>query len=311
MDYKTFLESIKIAVQKKLGVEYQVTLNQILKNNGILLDGLSITSFTAPSSPTIFMNAYYGEIENGLSLSSIAEQILLLYEEQAQLPIGLNEKLQNFNSIKDTITFKLINSRANELLLSNVPYFDFLDLAVVFYLLVSEDEYGQMTALIHDEHLRLWNVDKEILLKLAEQNTPLLLPAKIERIESALAEIQDMSENDLTFLEHTPMYLYVLSNKSGINGASCLLYKDILKNFAEQEGDDLIILPSSIHEVLLTPEKKAFPYEDLNTMISLINESDVPVEERLSDHIYHYSREQNCITIPFNFSESDETGNPQ
>ncbi|MFQ9703524.1 MAG: DUF5688 family protein [Enterocloster clostridioformis] len=31
----------------------------------------------------------------------------------------------------------------------------------------------------------------------------------------------------------TPAPFYVLSNRSGINGAACLLHEDVLKNFAE------------------------------------------------------------------------------
>ena len=47
---------------------------------------------------------------------------------------------------------------------------------------------------------------------------------------------------------------YVLTNIQGINGAVCLLYPQVLKNFAEEAGRDIIILPSSIHEVLLLPD---------------------------------------------------------
>lgn len=40
--------------------------------------------------------------------------------------------------------------------------------------------------------------------------------------------------------------LYVLTNSRGINGAACMLYPRVLKEFAESLGEDLIILPSSI-----------------------------------------------------------------
>ena len=311
MVYKTFLENIQASVQKELGEGAQVNLQQVLKNNGILLDGLSISSASSGFSPTIYLNAYYEEAENGLPLSVIAEQIVLMYEEQAFSPHELLLELKNFDDIKDKIVFKLLGTQDNELLLSGIPCYDFLDLSVVFYLILSEDVNGQMTSLIHNEHLELWNITKKELLKLAEHNTPLLLPPRILPIEDALTEIGGPEGGCIIFPDQPPVSLYVLTSRNGINGAACLLYKNILKNFAESMKDDLIILPSSIHEVLLTPCKCAFPCQELNEMVSLINHSDVPIEDRLSNHVYFYSRKQDCITIPSNSSAPSGKANPQ
>ena len=78
--------------------------------------------------------------------------------------------------MKDRIAYKLINAEDNAVLLSGVPHFRYLDLAVVFYIIVAESEEGQMTALIHDEHLNLWNITADDLSLLSEQNTGTLLP---------------------------------------------------------------------------------------------------------------------------------------
>ena len=110
--------------------------------------------------------------------------------------------------------------------------------------------------------------------------------------------------------------LYVLTNSRGINGAACILYPRVLKEFAESLGEDLIILPSSIHEVLLTPSSVSLPPEELNEMVQAINQSDVPAEDRLSDHIYYFSRIQGCLYLPPSstttlYSGADGTVNPQ
>lgn len=314
MIYETFLTSIHSMVQEKLYGKAEVSLRRVLKNNGLLLDGLSISSPASDFSPTVYLNSYYDEVEGGLPLPVIAEQILLLYEEEAALPSELADQLKDFEKIRERIAFKLINARENEVLLSEIPHYRYLDLAVVFYIIVAENEEGQMTALVHDEHLNLWNVTKEELSTLSEQNMEALLPCRITPIEDAIMELNDelKPEGDIALF---PVNLYVLTNERGINGASCLLYKDVLKNFANQVGDDLIILPSSIHEVLLTPAKEALSFKELNEMIFSINRSEVPAEDRLSDHFYRYSREQDCICLPSglssNFSESDEAMNPQ
>lgn len=311
MVYEKFLESIKSSVQQKLGTELQVMIHPIMKNNGNVFDGLSILSPASPFSPTVYLNAYYDEAERGLPLSVITEQIVLLYEEQTPLPESLSKELGDLDSVKDKIAYKIIGVPANTGLLPDVPHLIFLDLALVLYLIVSENEDGQMIALIHNEHLRMWNVTKETLFTLADRNTPLMLPPRILPIESALMEINSHEDGGIIFPEFPSISLTVLTNQNGINGAAAMLYKDVLKNFAEQEKDDLLILPSSIHEVLLTPVKKALPYEELNTMVSLINQSDVPPEDRLSDHIYYYSREKDHITNPFELSNEAKAAGSQ
>ncbi len=314
MIYETFLTTIHSLVQEKLEGRAEVSLRRVLKNNGLLLDGLSISSPSSAFSPTVYLNSYYDEEEEGLSLPVIAEQILLLYEEENGLPSELAQQLKDFEKIRDRIAYKLINAEDNAVLLSEVPHFRYLDLAVVFYIIVTENDDGQMTALIHDEHLGMWNVTREDLSDLAEKNMASLLPCRITPIEDAILSLEEevpLDEETSLF----PVDLYVLSNERGINGAACLLYKDVLKNFAEQVGDDLVILPSSIHEVLLAPSEKALSYDELNEMIYYINRSEVPMEDRLSDHIYYYSREQNCICPPAPFSSSSSepggTVNPQ
>ncbi|MCB6608820.1 DUF5688 family protein [[Clostridium] symbiosum] len=321
MIYETFLTTIHSLVQEKLEGRAEVSLRRVLKNNGLLLDGLSISSPSSAFSPTVYLNSYYNEEEEGLSLPVIAEQILLLYEEENGLPSELAQQLKDFEKIRDRIAYKLINAEDNAVLLSEVPHFRYLDLAVVFYIIVSESDDGQMTALIHNEHLGMWNVTREDLSDFAEKNMATLMPCRITPIEDAILAINEEElpggayelsgeETDIF-----PVNLYVLSNERGINGAACLLYRDVLKNFAEQVGDDLVILPSSIHEVLLAPSKKALSYDELNEMVYYINRSEVPMEDRLSDHIYYYSREQNCIYHPAPVSSSSSgpggTENPQ
>lgn len=89
--------------------------------------------------------------------------------------------------------------------------------------------------------------------------------------------------------------LHVLTNRRGIYGASCMLYRDIIKDFADQEGADVIILPSSIHEVLLFPDHLMFDHAFLCRTVQEINQEDVPKEDVLSDRIYIFSRETGTI----------------
>lgn len=317
MVYETFLETIHSLVQERLKGSAEVSLRRIMKNNGLLMDGLTISPAGAKTAPTVYLNAYYEEAESGLPLDIITDQILLICEENPGFPDDLGEQLKHFPFVRDRIVYKLVNAEDNAILLSDIPHFRYLDLAVVFYLIVLENEDGQMTSLIHNEHLNLWGVTREELSQLAEANTLRLMPSRIMPIEEVICGLEPLEQEEAGSPLFLPaVNLYVLTNEKGINGAACLLYPGVLKNFADQLEDDLFILPSSVHEVLLAPSKQALPLEDLNEMVSCINESDVLPEDRLSDHVYRYCREQDCLCLsptqatPDSF-EIDGTGNPQ
>ena len=96
MIYETFLTTIHSLVQEKLEGRAEVSLRRVLKNNGLLLDGLSISSSVSAFSPTVYLNSYYDEEEGGLPLPIIAEQILLLYEEGDGLPSGAGRTTEGF-----------------------------------------------------------------------------------------------------------------------------------------------------------------------------------------------------------------------
>ena len=104
--------------------------------------------------------------------------------------------------------------------------------------------------------------------------------------------------------------LHVLTNRRGIYGASCMLYRDIIKDFADQEGADVIILPSSIHEVLLFPDHLMFDHAFLCRTVQEINQEDVPKEDVLSDRIYIFSRETGTIipSPPFSCHKPEPAG---
>ena len=50
------------------------------------------------------------------------------------------DKYTIFDNVSDRICYKLINYEANKSLLESMPYIPYLDLAIVFYLHIEEDD---------------------------------------------------------------------------------------------------------------------------------------------------------------------------
>ncbi|SUY48789.1 Uncharacterised protein [Lacrimispora sphenoides] len=90
-----------------------------------------------------------------MSMQEILEDIISAYKENNDVVLGDMRELLDFSNVRDKVAFKLIQSEKNKELLKDVLYIKFLDLAVVFYLVLDEHKGGQMTALIHNSHRRV------------------------------------------------------------------------------------------------------------------------------------------------------------
>lgn len=88
----------------------------------------------------------------------------------------------------------------------------------------------------------------------------------------------------------------VLTNSEKFYGAAAIIYgKDKIRNLAEEEGCDIVIIPSSVHECILLPYDRSMSFECLNAMVNEVNTSEVREEEILSDHVYMYDRKADRI----------------
>ena len=93
----------------------------------------------------------------------------------------------------------------------------------------------------------------------------------------------------------SPKDMYVLTNKTGINGATTILYNGLIEKFANSINSNIFILPCSIHEVILIPYTDEFDIEDLKNMVKEVNLTKVEDADILSDSVYIYNRSECSI----------------
>ena len=70
-----------------------------------------------------------------------------------------------------------------------------------------------------------------------------------------------------------------------------------MKKFADNLGNDLFILPSSVHELILVPECDVRDPDYLTDMIAEVNDTQVSREEILSYSLYRYYRDEDEVRI--------------
>jgi len=302
MDFTNFTELIRTEVAKKVGYGYSVKLEDVRKNNGIILRGLYIMQENNNIAPAIYLNGYYEKYRAGTeTISCIVSNILDTYNQNKIDNCVNMHYFLNFEDVKSRIVFTLINTERNRELLEEIPHIEFLDLSIVFQCLVLEEVFGLSLILIRNSHLRLWDVTKEELYQAAKENTPKLMPFKIKSMQQVLFEIMkeenpeaySSDECPEQYIDHIP--LFVLSNRRNLEGASCILYPNVLHDFADTINNNFYIIPSSVHEVLLMPAETTEESNEIVNMIQEINDTQVSVGEVLSYSLYYYDRQTGKI----------------
>lgn len=310
MTYNEFLNEIRTRAQERLGKTYHVCIENVMKNNGIMKDALCMNKKGDTIAPVVYLNSYYNLYLENMTLDDILNEIMEVYEWNERRSVGWYGEFKDFKEVKDKIIFKLVNAEKNKELLSNVPFIPYLDLAIVFYIF-KETEENALTGIVRTEHLEFWKIEQEKLFEAARENTPLLLPAKISSLNDVIKEIvkDTMGDKDtidnLLHINDEPA-IFVLNNVKKVFGSACILYKDVLEDFAEQVGSDLIILPSSIHEVLLIPVNGTEDISGLRNTVTMVNDTQVPSEDILSNDIYYFSRKDGTIS----FADEGKQDNP-
>lgn len=298
MEYREFVEYIKMNAGYIAGEGGNITINHVIKNNGCEMDGLVIMEKGKDIAPTIYLDSFYELYTNGENIKNIIRKIEVIYEQNKNNVTFDVNILKHFDTIKDKIVYKVVNYRSNEKLLEQVPHKRILDLAVVFYCLL-DNEYGRSaTALIYNNNLKNWNVTIDDVYKAALKNTPDLLHSKISSMAALFEKCGvNVDGEEVDLKDYVPSDMYVLTNESKLNGAACILYENVLYDFAQKLGADLYILPSSVHEVILLPKLSMFEKDELVNMVKEVNTEGVAADEVLSDHVYEYNRTERLITM--------------
>lgn len=291
MTYYQFVQAVETRVKEVVRDEIEVCSHTAEKNNGVTRKGIMLTERGINISPTIYLEEYYRQFQSGNSLDRIAADILRLYHEVRFRKSWDAGKITDYEKVKDRIIYRLVNRKANEKLLENMPYIPYLDLAIVFCVLLEVTGNGTATMAVSSEHARLWGVSGEELYGMASENTCRLLPDDFSAMSKVIEELSDTPQ------EEGEECMYVLSNRIRSHGAAAILYERRLEGIGMYLESNYYVLPSSIHEVIVIPEKAAPGKEMLSQMVEEINHTQVADEEVLSGRAYYYDREKKKLVL--------------
>ena len=291
MTYFQFVHAVEMKVKEWAAEDLSVYVHSAVKNNGTRRHGLTIAKEDVNIFPTIYLEEYYQQFQNGISLDRIAKDILNLYREVRFQHSFENGFLKDYQQIKGKIVYHLVNRKANQELLEEVPYEEYLDLAVIYYVLLEVNPYGMASLLIRDEHLELWDVTAGEVACQARRNTRRLLPYEFGTMSALLEELSVISgEDSVDGEDGGKEFMYVLSNQIRSYGAAAILYESLLEGIGAYLEENYYVLPSSVHEVIIVPQSAVPGKRELDVLVADVNETQVEEEDRLSGHAYYFDR---------------------
>lgn len=295
LNYNEFVGVLRQQLYRIIPADMEMEVHPVLKNNSLHLDSLVLSSRECSASPNFYLQDYYKSYQRGGEIAALAEDIYCRWQEMADRS-GEPALSLAYDSCRNYVVYRLVNAARNQELLEESPYIPFLDLAIVFYYLVSSQEDGIRSIRINNQLMEQWKADTQTLLELAGRNTPRLFPAKYCPISDLLGEfLQELpGERELYQMENEP---HILTNNKGINGAAVWLYPDQMEWIARKKQKGFYILPSSIHELLVLTEDGQMREPEMLRMVRQVNRECVGEEEFLSDNIYYYDPEQKAMRM--------------
>lgn len=284
------LAELKEAVFDKLGRDCKIEYEEITKNNGLTLLGMVIKEPGSKQVPIIYINDYQDEIiSENINIETAAEKIIDDYNKAVNY--RFNNIPLNKLRILEKVEYQLINTSLNQQRLNDIPHKEFLDLSIVYNAVIDPDKNANM--LITNEICRIYDIEIEELDKAAKENTR-KKGFEVVCMGDFLKNSADLNMN----IDNLPMWIF--SSQDQLNGAAIILFNEYFSDLSETLDDDLYILPSSIHELLVIPKAQkmnAYDIQSLKEMVLSVNQTVLEETEILSYNIYEYNRKENLISI--------------
>lgn len=205
--------------------------------------------------------------------------------------------MADWEKAKDTLEVWLVNSKTHGALIEDGPSVPFLDLRCVFYVRVFDDTPA--AGYIHVKHglALVWGKTPEELL----QQTIANMDAEGIKVAPLMEIINDALPEDYR-IDHEESEksapIYMLSNgKIHGYGASVIISETVRKNLCQRFGQDMYILPSSVHELVLVPADGKVSVPELQRMVESVNSSSVSLSDYLGGSVYLLRADDASVSI--------------
>ena len=198
--------------------------------------------------------------------------------------------LLNYENIKDYLFINVINANTHKQELENMPHTIVGDLAIVYRIMIQTTGERFCSAKITNQMMDAYGIDVATLHEDALISSPKIMVPKYIPIETFLLGVPE----DVAY-QQKDKQLIIVSNEHNTDGAASMFYPNLLHEIACKLDHDLYIIPSSTDEILALSDSPSLNQEHVKNTLHYVNNTIVDDEQRLSDTIYHYSKQDRIL----------------
>lgn len=251
----------------------------ILKDsaNGIVLTGVTKDMGT-PTSPVVYVDDLY---EKGAPVDEAVDIIQKVLKQREPLQVDPSVFL-DYSQVSDKLSLRMLHKSTVADLSFSAKKYGFDDLILVPYIVIKEkDGDGIYSTRVSRALLELWGVPTKEVLRKALEN--------IKPEYHSVARVFEKGGIELTEEEKELLPpLILITNETCNFGASSVIKAHSVLEKMFPGG--YAILPSSVHECIACP-MEYLDRNDLESMVQAVNGTFIHPEEKLSDSIYMFTKE--------------------
>ena len=295
-----FYTTIKEHILEFLPQEYnhaKVIVEEIVKPGDVKLHGLSIIKENDLFSPNIYLDECYDMYMKGENIKSILRIIADTYLHEIKKPIMMEIPYCNKEWIKEKVLLQAIDKRTNQSYIDQYPHMELgCDYVAIPYITLNSTNYPAISRLTNDI-CEIIDMTNDQLLKKAMENTQEKYPAVFGNMLNVLLDMESCFLNDNPVIDpRDPMF--TITNEIAYMGAITLFYPGNLQKIGHLLSQNYYILPSSVHEMLIIPEKTAqMTPDELSLMVQEVNIHKIPFKEQMGNRVMYYDRKNDELRI--------------
>lgn len=241
------------------------------------------------------------------------------YIDKLQAEVDILKRISKFDDIKDRIYIRLMNPLINRKTIDQLESLPFLDLTVTFVLdmrcsdgqceesVRSKKRDSEENSMIRvtKNLAESWGICASELLDTALENERRSTRFFSEELINTLKRmcirepmiIEELNRMEAENKGPDRLIIYALYEESFVNGSAALLRNEILREVAEKAHGDILIIPSSVNELICVADRPDMDFEWLRSVVEEVNDTVVPDDEILSYSVYRYSVRDDCVSV--------------
>ncbi len=315
MDYKLFKELVKAETERSAGSGSRTVF-------GFNSDDAENISVNIVKSGKIYTSVvdmrfiYEFYLRSGCSIQKIADCLADFVCSASgsdcldMVAGGIFDDILDLSRVSDKIFIALMNRELNREELCDLPSVPFLDMEATFFISLQAGTNMEDVIRVTNDIITRWEVDEDELFEIGLQNLRDQYNFMIRDMGEVIdfmvfAERAELNFQE-KFTENTGIFnsncadhdinMYPVFDRTMKNGSAVMLLPEVLSGFSDMIGGNLIILPSSVNEVILVKDTGEEDYEGYKRIVRNVNKI-VRKPEILSYSVYKYNKGDSGVQI--------------